>query len=600
MKPALRILTVSLALLICSINLSAQWKGSAELSLGAGGMAKVDPEEDGLGHYYVSGAFSLGHTAPKFQWNTSLNCVFETKETEVDRISITGMKTEKPSFKAVVKFSEQKPLNIRWRSEAGFTPTTAQRYSAWVQYRYRSNPSKNQNVDIGGDLDLEIDDIDLSMFKVNIEDQKLTEHVVVAGARSQLQLGSPRKVLFSELTGTVSILDRTSDWDIQSATSNDSDDMDYSAHIYRINSASTDPSFSLSIHLRDSLLTGETKFVFNPGFRVLLGNNLNRNSGATNTGESDQWRDSVRLRENFNFLEVRGEPFVAGDLRREKLHIAFDYALQLYSKRLNDDTHTQEIGLQQPRPVGSSNVEWLISNNHRISFGNTISVQYPSYLQICWYDRPGEYVNQLIRGNINLLPTSTVSFRTNYAFTQRRFGASVSASIGKKNDEIDRTYVNETIEGRKYKVFTWVNAADSWIGTASARMTWTDSRFSAGMSADYRQNLRRVRATGEEKRSFDWNFKTNAAVDLGKGWNIGADLTFQSKVATFFTMFSQYCTLNASISKSFKHFTLFLNGRDLLDTELTTEYLSEDESECWQETALNNRRLVILGARWIF
>ena len=251
MKPSLRFLTLSLALLICSISLSAQWKGSAELSLGAGGMAKVDPEEEGLGHYYVSGAFSVGHTAPKFQWNTSLNCVFETKETEVDRISITGLKTEKPNFKAVVKFSEQKPLNIRWRSEANLTPSSTQRYFAWVQYRYRSNPSKNQNVDFGGNLDLEIEDIDLSMFKVNVEDQKLTEHVVEAGARSQHQLGTPRKVLFTELTGAVSILGRTSDWEVQSATSDDSDDMVFNAHIYRINSASTDPSFSLAIHLRD-------------------------------------------------------------------------------------------------------------------------------------------------------------------------------------------------------------------------------------------------------------------------------------------------------------------------------------------------------------
>ena len=87
---------------------------------------------------------------------------------------------------------------------------------------------------------------------------------------------------------------------------------------------------------------------------------------------------------------------------------------------------------------------------------------------------------------------------------------------------------------------------------------------------------------------------------LGKGWSVGADAKYQSKVATFFTIFKKYCELNANIQKEFKHFTLYLEGRDLLDQPKETSFESEELKEFWVEEVRSNRRIFVVGARWKF
>ena len=609
MSPRLRTSALLIVLLLCAVPVSAQWKFGAELNVGGGSMPRGEGEDKGLGHGYVFGKLSIGHTASVFKWNTTVECQYEPKTTLTERNSAVLKGEESLDIKTVMRVSDQHPLSLRWRTEATVTPDTGHSHFAWLQYNYRNNPTTNGLAKIDWDTDIDgislspdmdVFDLDISDFKLDIEEQQLAEHVIETGMRSRRQLANPRLTLAGDFTANVSILNRNSDWTIMGYEDNQDEAPIPYEYIYRITSSSVDPSFSVAVHLMDSVLNGSTKLFLDPGIRILTGSNLNRNSGATNDGGEDEWRDSVRLRENFNFLELRAEPYLAGELRHKSIRLRLDYALQIYSNRLNDDTRKQKIDWDPPHPVGNSTFEWQIAPNHKLFLNNTLSVQYPSYLQICWYDRPGEYVNQLIRGNIDLLPTRTATFGTGYIFGKGGFGATVSASIGRKNDEIDRTYVKETIQGEEYKIFTWVNSADSWIGTTSAKLSWNSRRLTTGASVDYRQTMRRSRTTGEEKRSFDWNFKANASADLGKGWKIGTDIMFQSKVATFFTMFNEYCVLNASVQKRIENITLTLTGRDLLDSIMKTEYLSADETEYWQEIARNNRRLIILGIKWDF
>ena len=62
----------------------------------------------------------------------------------------------------------------------------------------------------------------------------------------------------------------------------------------------------------------------------------------------------------------------------------------------------------------------------------------------------------------------------------------------------------------------------------------------------------------------------------------------------------EYCKLNAHIQKDFKHVTLYLEGRDLLDQPMETSFLSEELQEFWVEEVRSNRRIFILGAKWNF
>jgi hypothetical protein len=45
---------------------------------------------------------------------------------------------------------------------------------------------------------------------------------------------------------------------------------------------------------------------------------------------------------------------------------------------------------------------------------------------------------------------------------------------------------------------------------------------------------------------------------------------------------------------------IYLQGRDLLDNETLTQYLSEDGTSSWIEITRQNRRIVTLGVQWRF
>lgn len=120
------------------------------------------------------------------------------------------------------------------------------------------------------------------------------------------------------------------------------------------------------------------------------------------------------------------------------------------------------------------------------------------------------------------------------------------------------------------------------------------------MGVTYNQSRRTSRKTGAVKNSFDWRLTSDVTARLGKGWSIGADAKYQSKVATFFTIFKQYCELNAYVQKEFKKFTLYFQGRDLLDQVKETSFESEETKEYWIEQVRNNRRIFVLGAKWKF
>ncbi len=251
-------------------------------------------------------------------------------------------------------------------------------------------------------------------------------------------------------------------------------------------------------------------------------------------------------------------------------------------------------------PVGNGTVTWQINPRHGLSLENTLSVSHPDYFKICWYERTGGYLNQLYRGNEELLSTSTDKYALAYEFKPKRFRTRTTLAMTRKINEIDQTWSNQEIEGRLYKVFTWLNAADSWTFGATERLEWEGKIVTARMELTYNQTLRSVRETGATKRTFDWNLTSGVTIRPGAGWEISTDTRYQSKVQTFFSLFDQYCVFNARVQKKLQKVTVYLEGRDLLDGVRTTTFESADHKEMWEERVRNNRRLIILGVNWSF
>lgn len=108
---------------------------------------------------------------------------------------------------------------------------------------------------------------------------------------------------------------------------------------------------------------------------------------------------------------------------------------------------------------------------HSLNLSNQMSVSHPDYIKICWYDRTAGYLDQLYRGNEQLLSPMTRRYTLAYEFKAKRFLSNTSFSFTRVDNEIDQTWTNEEIEGRQYKVFRWLNAADSWAGAGPSRPT---------------------------------------------------------------------------------------------------------------------------------
>lgn len=600
-------LILGFALLLCCVPLKAQWSGSVDLSGGLGGMeAGLVDEDKPMIHGLAQGTFQLNYQTDKFKWGTTVKGKWEPKGTDNARLSY---KSEK--LAAVYKAAYTKPLTTSIKSDFQWTPTTERKYGTWILYEYKNDRAENHsaNYDGKGEDDMSGDPQTYSYY---YELPKMDQHKVETGVQTFRSFNEGRSKLQSSLSFQAVTSQRVNTWvvfkneDGEGGTIIDMGDDYYGyAWMYRITPSSTDFKVDGDIHLEMTGLDGSAKLKYAPGLRIATRHALDQNSGATRINLSTEaeesiWRDSTRLRENFNYLCFWTEPYLTADFKWNSVEAHADYACQIYGRRLNDDTHQQPLRIKGVYPVGKGNVKWAISPVHSLNLVNELSVSHPDYLKICWYDRTAGYLDQLYRGNEQLLSPAKTRVALEYGIKWKRFVSNTSVGYTHVSNEIDQTWSNEEIDGRQYKVFRWLNSANSHTLGLSQKLGWRGKIITANVGITYNQTQRIAKSNGAVKKSFDWKLTGDINANLGKGWNIGANAKYQSKVATFFTIFKEYCELNAYIKKDFKRFTLYLEGHDLLDQVRETSFESEELKEYWIEQVRSNRRIYIIGVKWNF
>ena len=592
-------------LLLCWFPLRAQWSGSADLSAGMGAMEGSEVNDNmPMFHGLAQGNFLLNYKTPKFSWSTRVEGKWEPKTTDNARLAYKDKKLE-----AVYKAASTMPLTASIRSDFAWTPSRTRNYAAWIKYQYKNDHAQNHSMNMGGT------DQEIQKFSYYYEVPVLDEHKLETGVKTHRGFDSGRSVLESSLTFKATGSQRVNTWIIFKAgegagsgtgTAVNVEDVQGYAWKYRITPNSLDLNLDGDIHLQRHPLDGAASLKYAPGLRISTRHMLDENSGATRINVSmdesvqEVWRDSTRLRENFNYLMLRTEPYIILDFKWRNIEARADYACQIFARRLSDDTHWQPLQVKGVYPVGKGNVKWTISPSHSLNLKNELSVAHPDYLKICWYDRTAGYLDQLYRGNEQLKSPRTCLFGLDYQFQYKRFVSKTGISYKNVMDEVDQTWSNKVIENREYKVFEWLNSADSYTLGLTQSFGWRGKVITANIGLTYNNSRRIAKSNGAIKNSFDWKLTSDIAANLGKGWSVGANAKYQSKVATFFTIFKQYCELNAYVQKEFKKVTLYLQGKDLLDQTKETSFLSEETQEFWIEQVRNNRRIFVLGVKWKF
>ena len=621
---------VLLSLLLAAFPLQAQWSGSADLSAGLGGMKGNDELDIGLlGHLLTKGDASLRYQTEKFTWTAAVNGKWESKSSDNSRLNFSLEQSDALRLELVYKKVKTTPLEVGVRSDFGWKPSKDRNYSAWVSYQYRNDRGRNISNSLTGTMtlteqqrkhyieyprdlveELRLDDMDSYEASCYYETPRLNEHAIGTGARGEWQLGEKNLLHGSFSLSTASSRKNTT-WSVfktNDAFSGEIDVVDAfhqgDATMYRITPNSIDMDLTADIHLRRTVRRDSVRFNWTPGIRLSGNHSLDHNSGATlaeiEPDGSYAWRDSLRLKETFDFLSLIPAPFLAFEYDSKNLRIQADYSLEFWLCRLNDDTRRQPLSLSGLNPNGSAILAWKISDKHTLGVTHVVGVDYPNYLQMCWYDRTGGYVDQLFRGNVDLVSSLHSRYGLTYELAHKRFRYRMAVAVTRQINEIDQTWTNEEIEGRLYKVFHWINAADSWSFGTTHRLGWEGKWLKAGVGVEYNQSRRTAKTSQTIKNASDWRLTADAKASLGKGWTIGADAKYQSKVATFFTRFDEYWELGAHIQKEFKRFTLYFDGRDLLDNARQTTFESADGTERWVDVARENRRLFLLGIRWNF
>ena len=598
----MKIKILCLALLLCCVPLRAQWTGNVDLSAGLGGMeGSLISDDEPMLHGLMQGKFQLNYKKEKFSWITTVDGKWEPKTTDNGRMAYKNGK-----LNITYKAASTKPLSTSIKSDFVWTPDAFRNYSTWILYQYKNDRAQNHSMTFDGSVE------EMENMSYYYEVPKMNEHKLEAGLKTFRSFESGRSILRSSLKFQTVGSDKVNTWVVfktgdptGSGTAIDIDNIPAYAWKYRITPNSFDFNLDGDIHWQRTLRDDDIQLKISPGARLATRQAIDENSGATRINvaydvEEEIWRDSTRLRESFNYLSVWIDPYFTADFRWKSLEAHADYAAQVYARRLNDETHKQPLNIKGVYPVGKSHLKWTISPVHSLTLSNQMSVSHPDYLKICWYDRTAGYLDQLYRGNEELRSPQTRQYALTYELKYKRFISKTGVSYKHVVDEIDQTWSNEEIDGRQYKVFKWLNSANSHSLGLSENLGWRGKVITANLGITYNQSRRIANSNGAVKNSFDWKLNGDISANLGKGWSMGVNAKYQSKVATFFTIFKQYCELNARVQKEFKRFTLYLEGRDLLDTPRETSFESEETQEFWIEEVRSNRRIFVIGAKWKF
>ena len=619
-----RLLILTMLLFLAAVPLRAQWSGSVDFSAGLGGM-KGDKETGlgYLGHLLAQGDFGLRYQTETFTWTTAVKGKWEPKSSDNSRLNFSSVRQDGLDLDLVYKTVKVRPMELGVRSDFAWKPSKGRSYSAWVSYTYTNDRGRNVSNNLSGTIkledqqvasylehpqelvkDLRLDAMESHLASCYYETPRLDEHNMAVGAAGGWLLGE-RSLLEGAFSLSTTSSRKHTTWSVFKTSGGVPDEIDINAAfddgnawMYRITPVSIDFDFAADIHLRRTIRDDEVRLHWMPGLRFSGNHSLDNNSGASladiGADGSYVWRDSLRLRENFDFLAINADPFVAAEYRGKDIEILADYSAQFYFNRLNDDTHNQPLGLRSVSPVGHAILTWKISDMHKLGITHEVGVEYPDFYQMCWYDRSGGYADQLFRGNADLVASLHSSYGISYTLKYKRLLYRATNSVTRKIDEIDQTWTNEEIEGRLYKVFHWVNSADSWSFGTTHRLDWQGKRVRTGAGVGYNQSRRTSKTDGTVKDSSDWLLAADAEADLGKGFLAGANVKYQSEVSTFFSSFNGYWELNAHIQKVFKGFTLRLDGRDLLDEARLATFESADGGQLWVDVARENRRLFLL------
>jgi len=313
----------------------------------------------------------------------------------------------------------------------------------------------------------------------------------------------------------------------------------------------------------------------------------------------DKWVEREWLTSAFRYYSLQIDPRVRLKYSIGKIALEAEVIPQYYDYSLGDATHDLNFENASPEVFGFAKFIWKIARHHSIDIGCDRSIKRPEYLQMCWFQRPGIYSNELLEGNPDLKASSRNKMFVSYKYVVGRFSTNLDLEYTYAKGTIEQTFRNEVIDDKDFRVYTWVNAGHSYTTKGTVAAKWIGRMI----KADLAFNINWFRGFNKDNaltQSNDYNLKGNIKCDFGGGWNADASLRYQSDIKRNYTSMTEHITCDLRVSKAFQHFEIFLEGLDLLEKPIEKTVLSIDSSEGRLEEIYFNRRLFRLGVKYKF
>lgn len=582
--PSLRIIILTL-MLASTAPLLAQksdstvrgkWSGSATVS-GGYNYSKSPWKESvpSLQHQMADLKLNLKYVKNDFMANIQMGSAWDNHKKASEGISFF-------SEDISVKFGDIKLMSSRYNCRSSFqwkTPKTIYNSFALISYNY-SHSKKD------------IFSYELLAENIALRGEDNNSYTISSGTGFNItrKLDRNRKVFFEVNLGYTNI-DRYTEWAFLSSAEGAAN------RIYRKTPRSNGFKANSRAFFSAPNAFGIKNLDIESGgiFSISYDNDKYRGAYLKDVANYNSWHDSLKLRETFRYGVITLNPYLVASYNYKFLKLKADYQFQFFCDKLTNKEVHQSYDFKDPALIGNSEAEFRIAENHFVAVGYSTSIKRPTYFQLCWYVREGEYTNQYIMGNPNLKTARSFRNSLSYRIRLRKFSSEVSSSYTRNKKQLEQTFYETELDGVPIKVFTWVNSVFSKVWNTSCYARWDARRFYFRADLSYYDFKEKAKTSGKISKDHYWNGKISGGCKLERGWSFASDLSYRSKVTKALYHYDKYFSLNCKVQKDIGRHTIFLEGRDLLESKISTTFISLDEDKAWKETVYNNRRFFVLG-----
>lgn len=601
MKKLLTLILGMLSVLITAFAQEAQkgrWDGNVELNAGT---SFVEGFSTSKYTHSVGDVSAWGrYTADKFTIRLDLQCMYGFEANSVSGSTVNVKDIKAPQASLDIDHKEYRTFEEKAGLQVKYTPDQQNEFSFSLGQKFNRQVSDKFVILMQNHFSESDDQTVRTKFYFDIEQAFQNVAEFNADAKWHHKFDKTGREILSGLEWNLNGNDRYSEWCRLSGEREKMEDYlggtnfgALSERVFRITPLDTKNGWKASVLYRDVDIFDLKNLNLEIGgdFRTEYEND--RLSAANYVNE--QWVDSLRYCRTFDYLSMDFAPSAKLSYCSGKFDLNIRLTPDVYMSRLGSDRDRGRLDFSKIYLLSDLYADWKPSPMHKAGITYKQGLVRPSYSQLCGFRRMGSNANEILMGNPDLKPSGNGTASLFYTLHSGFFTGTLEG-IGKITwDRITKVFKKED----DYSAYTWINSAHSFDNSIKLTLKADMDKFNAEIGGYYNYFIGYDNAGGDT-RSSDWGVNGNASLKIKGGWMFNIKGRYQSKIIRTYSSITEYVGCDVRVSKDFKRFSVYLEGKDLFDQPIMITTYSEDKTYARFEEHFYNRRLFAIGAAFKF